>query len=567
VLAERSGRRGKGNAKVVAQDPGAPSGGETLRVQTAETMNSGRATADGVPLSRPDDAQLRTNTIDALRQRIESLTLRISADASSSAGAGLNAAYADDLRAARIFALQLNKLGVNRLLDIGSGGGRFGLQIRRFGFKGLIYSVEPRWPRYLQLLLVASTDPQWIPLARQGASDVGGVIDLPLVSDDGPGFQSPLGIPTPAEHVEAARAVDLLNPSAMSQVDALRINANGMERPILEGLGPVLSTLSLVMLHGTAVGKSPGTGFFALDAALVNSYGFSRVALEPASYDDDAGAVRQYHGIYARPGRHDAPAGGVEVGGVVTSIGGPMQRIRFDGADVGPWWANLCINSWVFVGGNALSVSEAPSPSDAVTWSQCATKPPISELFRRMQDIGGTHVLLTNADVCLTEKMKGTLPTLAPGVMYYGNRHEVQLNPDNSGGLVTAGYFAGGFDYFLLPREFVQVVNELHLIPDAFLVGEPWWDYVVPVLALATGFPCKKLPANTMYALHYSHSERSTKEQWRQNGQLFDQYVRGIYQNKSSYAREVLAHILRQPEADFDDRLAHMSQIVCYGLP
>jgi FkbM family methyltransferase len=540
---------------------------DKLRVRTAETMNSGRTNADGTPIHTLDDAQLRSETIAAMRQRIEALTLKLGPGAASPSSAGLNAAYADDLRAARIFALQLNMVGITRLLDIGSSDGRFGRQLRRFGYGGLIYSVEPRWPRYLQLLLAASTDPQWVPLPRQAASDLDGHIDLPLVNDDRPGFQSPMGIPAPAEHIHSVRALDLLNPSAMNQVQALRINANGMERRILEGLGPILNNLSVVMLDGTAVANGSG-GFFSIDAALANSWGFARAAIEPASYDDDAGTVRQYHGIYVRPrSRQDVQSNGITVGGVVTSIGGPIERLRGDGTDVGQWWADICVNSWLSLGGRTLSVSETPSPSEAVGWSVCASKPSISELFRRMADIDGAHLILTNADICLTGAMKEALGGLAQGVLYYGNRHEVQLRGSGFKELFSSGYFSGGFDYFILPREFIEAVNEDGLIPDAFLVGEPWWDYLIPVVALAAGFPCKKLPAATMSALHYSHSTRAERDLWRSNGALFEEYIRKLHQSEFPHGKELLAHILRQPKADLDDRLSHMSQIVCYALP
>src|SRR6185437_21950 len=79
-------------------------------------------------------------------------------------GAGEDAALVDSA-----FLQWLQKLDVRCLLDIGSGQGRFASHLRRAGYTGTIYSVEPAALAYRQLLGNASSDPQWLPLARQGA--------------------------------------------------------------------------------------------------------------------------------------------------------------------------------------------------------------------------------------------------------------------------------------------------------------------------------------------------------------------------------------------------------------
>jgi FkbM family methyltransferase len=540
-----------------------PRNSETERLRVTESAEAGhgsRANVDGSPLVEMDSVQQRNATIDALRQRVEALTLRIPLDPSSRS-AGLNAAFADDLAATRIFALHLNRLGVTRVLDVGSGRGRLGHQMRRFGYAGLIYSVEPRLDRYTRLLAAAALDANWVPLARKGAADKSGNAELPVAG------ASAAERGAPAEQVFVAKSSDLANDHVMRQVEALCINVQGMEAKILEGMGERLTGVRLVMFHGARSDDSAGDAF-AIDAALVNSLGFTRATLAPARYDDAAGIARRYHGIYIKPDAQVDRQPGISIDAVVTSIGGSMKRLGADGSDVGDWWGAHCIASWSAFSGRLVSVSESPSGSGAVAWSECDSKPSIAELFRRMGRLGGGHHILTNADVYLTEALKLALPTLYPEVVYYGHRHEVRQRAGTPVELVTTGYYAGGFDYFILPEPFVNFVNQHNLIPETFLVGEPWWDYLIPLLALATGFACKKLPTAVAYALHYSHvAGRENTETYTLNGQRYIDLVQGIQQSNFSYARDFVASLLQSQHPEFTERLWQMAEKVCYALP
>ncbi len=62
---------------------------------------------------------------------------------------------------------QLQRLGIERVLDIGSNGGCFGMQLRRCGYTGRIYSLEPSAAAHEQLLVNARADLSWFALAPQ----------------------------------------------------------------------------------------------------------------------------------------------------------------------------------------------------------------------------------------------------------------------------------------------------------------------------------------------------------------------------------------------------------------
>jgi FkbM family methyltransferase len=514
-----------------------------------------------------ETARIREATILSLKERIELMSAQLAPG--TGMAAGFNAAFVDDWRAARVFAFQLDRLGVARFLDIGSGVGEFARRMRRLGYGGEIYSVEPRSISYAELLANAATDKHWLPLARQGAGAEAGFVDLTRQPPQADAIAASAGHTEPAavtEKVYLSRACELLNADLMSKIEAVRINVQGQEMNIVQGLAPLLKRVKLIMVDGAPGDR--GADVFALDWALARIFGFARATVEPALYDEASGTASRYTAVYLRPGRDGSgPAYGVSINAVVTSIGGGMKRLTGDGVDVGAWWSGRCIQSWTEFSSRILSVSEVPPPPAAVTWSRCTSKPPVAELFRRLHNLGDGSYLLTNADVLLTDILKNTLPTLSPDVMYYGNRHEVQLVDAKSEHLHTSGYYAGGFDLFIMPSSFVRTINEHNLIPDGFLVGEPWWDYLIPLLAVVTGFPCKKLAANDMHLLHYSHAERSSREQYLTNGQRFIECVEGLGRGPFPHGRGLLAQLLDCPSPVFKSRLWHMAERICYSLP
>ena len=120
-----------------------------------------------------------------------------------------------------------------------------------------------------------------------------------------------------------------------------------------------------------------------------------------------------------------------------------------------------------------------------------------------------------------------------------------------------------GFDVFILPREFLdRLLSESGLLDDRFLIGQPWWDYILPVAAHALGFPVKKFGPKHVFALHYPHEEKFSRQNWAENGRRF---VNLIEQNKkegAGFARGMLDELL---EASQD--LDTLSAKVCTIIP
>jgi FkbM family methyltransferase len=492
--------------------------------------------------------------------------------------ANFNAEFLTGERSERIFAHHLGRLGIERVLDVGANTGQFAKKLRRCGFAGTIYSVEPQRAAYETLLASARTDARWIVLARQGAGAERRVMELNIAEN---GWSSSFR-PVHANHVAAehstrtigresvivSRCGELLRPQLMAGIEALKIDVQGFEDQVLEGYGSWLPNVRLLLLELSLVECYAGApDLFALDRRLVGEFGFSRVSLEPSYYDDTLGIVQQYDGIYYRPQQPPTPAAeeiGVRIAGVVTSIGGELQRLRADGVNVGPSWMQACVQSWIQFGVRVASLSETPAPP-GIEWIQAQQRPSIAAILGALPVGPAQHLLVSNADILFSPEFKALLPKLDRQAVYYGQRLDVRFDAAAADSLTAIGVYPWGFDYFLLPSELVRLLGDENPLPPEYKIGEPWWDYAVPLFALARGFAVKRLPASAT-ALHLAHPQRYSPEQWLQNGLRFEALVKRLRAETNSHATsllEALADCPGEPKA----RLEQISALLCASLP
>jgi hypothetical protein len=365
-----------------------------------------------------------------------------------------------------------------------------------------------------------------------------------------------------------SRSGELLRPESMAGIEALKIDVQGFEDQVLEGYRPWLPNIKLLMLELSLVECYEGApDLFALDQRLVDEFGFSRVSLEPSYYDDTLGVVQQYDGIYHRPEQPRAPAGGetgLHVGAVVTSVGGELQRLRTDGVNVGSEWLQACAQSWAQFGARVTSVSEVAAPP-GIEWVRSPSRPSINEILRALPVGSSQHLLLCNADILFSPDFHALLPKLDRRAVYYGQRLDVQVDPAAPGRFAVQGAYPWGFDYFLLPAELVQLLLQERALPDEFRIGEPWWDYALPLFALASGFPLKRLPVNAA-ALHFVHPARYSPDLWLQNGLRFSAFVERLRSAPANHAASLLEALARC-NGEPKERLERISAMVCATLP
>jgi FkbM family methyltransferase len=514
---------------------------------------------------------------DSLRRELAEVKKNVPSRLAQSQGSGLNALINN--RSERLFAHHLQIAKISRVLDIGSNSGQFAKKIRDFGYRGIIYSVEPLTSAHSQLVAHSRPDPRWIPLPRQGVGDERAFLDLHVSENSWSSSLLSVG----EEHLRAApssRAVgdervfinaafDLLQADIMDKIEAVKIDVQGYESRVLDGYMSRLSSVRLILLEMSMVECYVGAPkMLDLDRRLVNDLGFSRISLEPSYYDEIKGIAQQFDGLYFKPDfvrqaedKYDDPRLVL-----FTSTGGAIKRFRPDGSDVGPAWQNFCVKSWKNVSSRVISVSENKPPAADVEWRRVPDRPRIAQLFRAMGETHEPKFILSNSDIAFTEQVTGIIPQLDSFAVYYGQRAEVEVNPGKRSELTIKETFAHGFDYFVLPRAFVDQVNNRNLLPDAFRVGEPWWDYAIPILAASLGFPAKRLANSPALALHFRHDAHYTREKWLENGREFLAFVDRVVKTDDCRAVALCEHICRIPGTEYE-RLNKISQMICSTLP
>lgn len=134
---------------------------------------------------------------------------------------------------------------------------------------------------------------------------------------------------------------------------------------------------------------------------------------------------------------------------------------------------------------------------------------PIAHLCHLMAADENPIVGLVNSDIIFLDpkKLLRTLQTEHRHSLVFGHRYDLQSPADTIG-----RPYREGFDYFFMEREDWRKLAGTHL-----LMGAPWWDYWVPLVARMHGLVLKKprdaqivhimhpFTYDTKISLHYAH--------------------------------------------------------------
>jgi FkbM family methyltransferase len=417
-----------------------------------------------------------------------------------------------------VFLEQCAKNQVCLVLDVGANAGQFCNVIRQKGYDGFIISFEPQLGCRPELIATSRPDPRWIVMPNMGlgAENTTLLLNITANSYSSSFFEThenhlrsePLTRAVKTQEVPVKRLADSLPTAIKSKVGALKIDTQGYELEVLKGLGDEFPCLSVIQAELSAIECYVGApSLEEVDKFITDKLGFRRILLEPGYRDSATNEVQQYDGVYVRDGVENAltMSSGVVIDNVVTSIGQPYTRPDAAGREWGANWFSSCAASWRRFAPSVLSISEVESKTEGVTWVPTKNKPRIVELMQKAEQSTKHQIILTNADILLSDALKDALPNLSPDVFYYGHRLDVDVAKHNPSELVAKGYFVFGYDFFVFPRALLAQINREGLIPVHLRIGEPWWDYVLALLVMHMGWPTKNLQLDSAAVLHFEH--------------------------------------------------------------
>lgn len=208
----------------------------------------------------------------------------------------------------------LDLYGVDTVFDIGANTGDSGQYLRNIGFGGRIVSFEPVGDVYRQLAARAAGDPTWI-CENIALGDEAGERRIHI--SGGNGVSSSLLVST--GHVETHEPGLRVIGSETVRVETLRtvidrhyprgsrlflkIDAQGYEKPILEGAGPALEKVVGMRIELSIVRSYEGAPLMGDMLAYLAALGYRLCGIEEAWSNRDTQEVYEVDAILFRTER------------------------------------------------------------------------------------------------------------------------------------------------------------------------------------------------------------------------------------------------------------------------
>jgi hypothetical protein len=205
-----------------------------------------------------------------------------------------------------------------------------------------------------------------------------------------------------------------------------------------------------------------------------------------------------------------------------TSIPRVVRR-PFRGRDYGVAWQTACIQSWKASGFHVLSLNTAAEinelrsrvPVDFLEIPVERKRPMISDFLDAARDSGCTAAGIINAD-CLIVNQNALINHIAQinGVVVAEriNLSQTSLHP--------TGQTCYGFDaLFFSTKASAEIPRD-----ERWHIGDPWWDYWLPLAFHVAGFELNTWPAPMM--MHFDHERIWDLKDWERNFDWFLAFLR-----------------------------------------
>jgi len=205
-------------------------------------------------------------------------------------------------------------MNIDCVIDIGGNKGQFALSLRKYGYEGFIYSIEPMREAHRLITKASIQDEKWTVIERCAVGEENKISRINISKNS---VSSSLRDIT-AEHIQAAPTSDYAGSEEVQVIRLdeifntysldrhhrvlLKIDTQGFEREVLAGSLGVLHLCDLVAIEMSLVEVYSGQALFKeLDEFLIQS-GFYLHTVHPGLMNIRTARTLQIDAIYARKG-------------------------------------------------------------------------------------------------------------------------------------------------------------------------------------------------------------------------------------------------------------------------
>ena len=203
---------------------------------------------------------------------------------------------------------QIERAGVDLLLDVGANEGQYATSMRRAGFRGEIVSFEPNPAAYAVLRRLANRDGRWI-AHNCAVGRVPGHLTLNIAQNSVSSSLLPIG-DIALEAAPEARYVDTVEVEVTTLAETIATNADktimlkidvqGFEPQVLEGCGEGLGAIAVLEAEMAMAQTYQGQLPFEQVDAWIRERGFRRVGFDYGFWNRQTGELLELDGIYVR---------------------------------------------------------------------------------------------------------------------------------------------------------------------------------------------------------------------------------------------------------------------------
>ncbi len=212
----------------------------------------------------------------------------------------------------RQLVLALDGAGVDRVLDVGANVGQYARRLRVAGWGGDILSFEPLPEAHAALRAAAADDPAWQVAPAVAVGAAAGVGELERSSESDMSSLRPqterLRQLSPTSAITDVLAVDvrplaaLVSPRDVGERLFLKIDAQGSEDAVLDGVGPLWARLVGIQLELALTRLYDGERGYLETCTRLESLGFHLALVLPGYFDGKARRQLQFDGVFLRGG-------------------------------------------------------------------------------------------------------------------------------------------------------------------------------------------------------------------------------------------------------------------------